>query len=94
MILSDVGRTIDAATTSSDTFTLEKCIEFCDDQGFAYAGAEYHGQCCKFTLILAMSCVNNCQTVGTSSPLTPARLKIRQNVRQAVRSMTQKLAEV
>ncbi|KAI2618886.1 glyoxal oxidase N-terminus-domain-containing protein [Hypoxylon sp. NC1633] len=41
----DVGRTINAASTTSDTMTLEKCIEFCDDQDFAYAGAEYHDEC-------------------------------------------------
>ncbi|KAI0843136.1 putative glyoxal oxidase [Hypoxylon sp. FL0890] len=41
----DVGRTIDAAATTSDNMTLEACIEFCDDKGFSYAGAEYHDEC-------------------------------------------------
>ncbi|KAI0378836.1 putative glyoxal oxidase [Hypomontagnella monticulosa] len=41
----DVGRTISAASTTSDSMTLEKCIQFCDDGGFAYAGAEYSNEC-------------------------------------------------
>ncbi|KAI4865776.1 glyoxal oxidase N-terminus-domain-containing protein [Hypoxylon rubiginosum] len=41
----DVGRTIDAVTTTSDGMTLGKCIEFCDKKGFPYAGAENHNEC-------------------------------------------------
>ncbi|KAI1093594.1 putative glyoxal oxidase [Rostrohypoxylon terebratum] len=41
----DVGRTINAASTTSDNMTLETCIKFCDDNDFAYAGAEYHDEC-------------------------------------------------
>ncbi|XXG94458.1 FKBP12-associated protein [Hypoxylon texense] len=41
----DVGRTIDAVSTTSDGMTLGKCIEFCDRKGFPYAGAENHNEC-------------------------------------------------
>ncbi|KAI2467216.1 putative glyoxal oxidase [Annulohypoxylon bovei var. microspora] len=41
----DVGRTINAVSTKSDYMTLGACIEFCDDHGLSYAGAEDHDEC-------------------------------------------------
>ncbi|KAI1097816.1 putative glyoxal oxidase [Jackrogersella minutella] len=41
----DVGRTINAASTTSENMTLETCVKFCDDRGFAYAGAQHHDEC-------------------------------------------------
>ncbi|KAI8635344.1 hypothetical protein F5Y19DRAFT_8141 [Xylariaceae sp. FL1651] len=42
---TDVGRTINAATTSSNAMTLEVCIAFCQNGGYGYAGAEYYNEC-------------------------------------------------
>ena len=46
---TDVGRTIDAQYLSVQAMTTEKCIEFCDGKGYAYAGTEYYNQCCEFS---------------------------------------------
>ena len=48
MILSDADKTIHVATTTSDALTPEKCIEFCDKKGFAYAGVKKFDECCEY----------------------------------------------
>lgn len=42
---SDVGRTISKASAGSDDMTNEVCTTFCFDQGYAYAGTEWHREC-------------------------------------------------
>lgn len=44
---SDVGRTIEAAVLNADNMTIERCLAFCTDQFYPYAGVEYFEQCCK-----------------------------------------------
>ncbi|KAI1381716.1 putative glyoxal oxidase [Hypoxylon crocopeplum] len=63
----DVGRTINGAMTTSDVMTLEKCIEFCDDGGFSYAGAEYHDECyCGNELAIGANEVEDSTECSTS----------------------------
>lgn len=35
------GRALSGGTTSSDSMSVETCVNFCNDAGFAYAGLEY-----------------------------------------------------
>lgn len=44
---TDVGRTINAQSLGNQNMTTEMCINFCDDNGYAYAGTEYYYQCCE-----------------------------------------------
>ncbi|KEY70677.1 hypothetical protein S7711_02276 [Stachybotrys chartarum IBT 7711] len=41
----DVFRTLSRATRVDAQMTNEQCVEFCFDQGFPYAGTEYHTEC-------------------------------------------------
>lgn len=44
-------RTFSAASTSSNSMTVESCIAFCSGKGYTYAGLEYASQCyCGNTL--------------------------------------------
>ena len=41
-------RTLAGADTASGDMTIEKCINFCKDEGYSLAGLEYASQCyCK-----------------------------------------------
>lgn len=42
---SDIGRTINAASTTNDEMTNEECMAFCFDGGFRFAGTEYYSEC-------------------------------------------------
>ncbi|CAD0023807.1 unnamed protein product [Aureobasidium pullulans] len=39
------GRTLNSASTSSGSMTVETCIAFCEGKGYSYAGLEYASQC-------------------------------------------------
>ncbi|KAG9609145.1 WSC-domain-containing protein, partial [Aureobasidium melanogenum] len=39
------SRTFTAASTSSNSMTVESCISFCSGKGYSYAGLEYASQC-------------------------------------------------
>ncbi|KAG9587272.1 WSC-domain-containing protein, partial [Aureobasidium melanogenum] len=39
------SRTFTAASTSSNSMTIESCISFCSGKGYSYAGLEYASQC-------------------------------------------------
>ncbi|KAI1394131.1 putative glyoxal oxidase [Hypoxylon trugodes] len=41
----DDGQTVNGATTTSNSMTIEKCVEFCSDKRFRYAGTENHNEC-------------------------------------------------
>ncbi|KAI0175889.1 hypothetical protein GGR52DRAFT_334817 [Hypoxylon sp. FL1284] len=71
----DVGRTIDAASTTSDGMTLGKCIEFCERKGFPYAGAENHDECyCGTSLAIGANEVEDARecSAGCSGNSTEA----------------------
>lgn len=42
---SGQGRTLPSAKFSSDSMTVEACIQHCDGKGFLYAGMEYAKEC-------------------------------------------------
>lgn len=42
---STSGRTLNSASTSSGSMTVESCINFCQGKGYSYAGLEYASQC-------------------------------------------------
>ncbi|KAI1766176.1 hypothetical protein GGR53DRAFT_464578 [Hypoxylon sp. FL1150] len=71
----DVGRTINAASTTSDGMTVGKCIDFCDKKGFPYAGTEDHNECyCGTSLAFGAKEVEDateCST-GCSGDITEA----------------------
>ncbi|KAI4719470.1 WSC-domain-containing protein [Aureobasidium sp. EXF-10727] len=39
------SRTLNSASTSSNSMTIESCISFCSGKGYTYAGLEYASQC-------------------------------------------------
>jgi hypothetical protein len=39
------SRTLNSASTSSDSMTVGSCISFCEAKGYSYAGLEYASQC-------------------------------------------------
>ncbi|KAI1323225.1 hypothetical protein F5Y16DRAFT_351006 [Xylariaceae sp. FL0255] len=57
---TDVGRTINAASTTSQNMTAEFCVAFCDAAGYNYAGTEYYDECyCGFTLASGSAAANS-----------------------------------
>lgn len=40
-----MGRTINSANTVDAKMTNDKCVQFCFQRGFPYAGTEYHSEC-------------------------------------------------
>ncbi|KAI5212235.1 WSC-domain-containing protein [Aureobasidium subglaciale] len=39
------SRTLNSASTSSNSMTVESCISYCEGKGYSYAGLEYASQC-------------------------------------------------
>lgn len=56
---SDIGRTLTGSSFSNSTMTNELCVNFCNDNGYIYAGTEYALQCfCGATVAAAATQVN------------------------------------
>ncbi|KAI1640310.1 hypothetical protein F4809DRAFT_591116 [Biscogniauxia mediterranea] len=71
---TDVGRTINSASTTSAEMTVEACLLFCDGKGFAYSGTEYSSECyCGNNLATGAALVNDTEcTTGCSGNQTEA----------------------
>jgi hypothetical protein len=48
------SRTLNGASMTSNTLTIESCINFCAAGNYVYAGMEYSDECCK-SLFLDLS---------------------------------------
>ncbi|PNH39545.1 hypothetical protein VD0004_g7339 [Verticillium dahliae] len=42
---SGKSRTLNGTDVSSDNMTVARCVEYCDERGFKYAGVEYRREC-------------------------------------------------
>ncbi|KJZ73667.1 hypothetical protein HIM_07000 [Hirsutella minnesotensis 3608] len=49
----DVGRTLTGSGTADPQMTNEKCVKFCYDNGYPFAGTEYHTECYCGTKVAA-----------------------------------------
>ncbi|KAF8575322.1 WSC-domain-containing protein [Ramaria rubella] len=43
--LTGPDRTLNAASSTNDTMTIESCVDFCNSQSFTFAGLEFGSQC-------------------------------------------------
>ncbi|KAF4622575.1 hypothetical protein D9613_009394 [Agrocybe pediades] len=63
--VNGAGRTLQSATTSSPTMTIETCINFCNGQGFFFAGVEFADEC---------YCGNTLAPGGTNTTITDCNM--------------------
>ncbi|CAJ2501542.1 Uu.00g043950.m01.CDS01 [Anthostomella pinea] len=83
---TDVGRTINQASMSDNSMTIEKCLAFCNGQGYPYGGAEYFSECyCGNQLhkdaveVNATDCTTACSGNKTEACGGPSRLTLFHN---------------